>query len=52
MDKEEKEAAIRYGTYASANKEVKFINTELDEEVQAGHVVVSPLETVNALHNL
>ena len=44
--------AIRYGTYVSANKEVKFINTDLDEQVQAGHVTVFPLEAVNYLHNL
>ena len=31
MDEEEKEAAIRYGTYASANKEAKFINVEMDK---------------------
>ena len=52
MDEEEKEAAIRYGTYAFANKEVKFINVELENQVQAGYVAVSPLEAVNALHNL
>ena len=33
MDEEEKEAAIRYGTYASANKEAEFINSELDDQV-------------------
>ena len=52
MDKKEKEADIRYGTYASANKETEFINTDLDEQVQAGHVTVFPLEAVNYLHNL
>ena len=52
MDEEEKEADIRYGTYAFANKEVKFINAELDKQVQAGQVDVSPLEAVNTLHNL
>ena len=52
MDEEDKEASIRYGTYALVNKEVKFINAELDKQVQAGHVAVSPLEAVNALHNL
>ena len=29
IDEEEKEAAIRYGTDASANKEANFIYTEL-----------------------
>ena len=37
---------------ASANKEEECINTELFEQVQAGHVTVFPLEVVNALHNL
>ena len=52
MDEEEKEAYIRCGTYAFANKEVKFINAGLDKQMQAGHVDVSPLEAANALHNL
>ena len=52
MDKDEKEAAIRYGTYAYANKEAKFINTDLADQIQAGNVNVLPLEAVNALHNL
>ena len=52
MDEEEKEAAIQYGDFVSSNKEVVFINTELGEQVQAGHVTVSPLEAVNYLHNL
>ena len=43
MDEEEKEAAIRYGTYASANKEAEFINADLDEQVQAGHMTILPL---------
>ena len=43
MDEEEKEAAICYGTYASANKEAELINAELDDQVQAGHVTVLPL---------
>ena len=37
---------------ASANKEEECINTELFEQVQAGHVTVFPLEAVSALHNL
>ena len=52
MDKEEKEADISHGNYASANKEAEFINVNLDEQVQAGHVTVSPLEAFNYLHNL
>ena len=42
---------IRYGTYAYANKEAEFINTELAEQVQEGHVTVFPLEAVNYLYN-
>ena len=52
MDEEEREAAIRYGTHASANKEAEFINVELDEQVQAGNVAVFPLEAATALQNL
>ena len=52
MDEEEKEAAIRYGTYASSNKEAEFINAELFKQVQAGHVNILPLEAVNYIHTL
>ena len=52
MDEEEKDAAIRYGTYASDNKEAEFINSDLEYQVQAGHVTVFPLEAVNYLHNM
>ena len=52
IDEEEKEAAIRYGTYVSANSEAYFINAELVKQVQAGHVTISPLEAVNYLHNM
>ena len=46
MYNEEKDAAIRYGTYASANKEAEFINVDLAEQVQAGYMDVLPLEAV------
>ena len=52
MGEEEKEAAIRYGNYASDNKEAEFINTELAKQVQTGYVTVFPLEAVNCLHNM
>ena len=52
MGEEEKEVSIRYGTYASSNKEVEFINADLGKQVQAGHVNVFPLEFFNYLHNL
>ena len=40
MDKEEREASIRYGTHTSAIKEVEFIHAELANQMQAGHVAV------------
>ena len=43
---------IRYGTHASASKEAEFIHAELANQVQAGHVVVLPLEEVTSLQNL
>ena len=43
--------AILYGTQASSRKEAEFIQAELDEKVQAGHVAISPLEAVTALQN-
>ena len=52
MEEEDKEAAIRYGTYTSANKEAEFVTAELAKQVQEGHVIVSPFEAVNCLHNL
>ena len=52
MGEEEREAAIRYGNHASANKEAEFIHVELSDHVQAGHVAVFPLEAATALHNL
>ena len=36
----------------SDSKEVEFIHTELANQVQAGHVVVFPLETITPLQNL
>ena len=36
----------------SAKKGVEFINTDLGDQVQAGHVTVLPLEAVNYLHKL
>ena len=52
MDAEDKEAALCYWTHASALKKAGFIHTDLAEEVQVGHVAISPLETVNVLQNL
>ena len=52
MDKEERDAVIRYGTHAFASKEAKFIRVGLADKVQAGHVPVIPLEAVTALQKL
>ena len=52
MDDKEQEAALRYGTHAYALKDTEFIHTELDYQVQVGHVAISPLEEVKSLQNL
>ena len=52
MDEKEKEVTISYGNHTSANKEAEFVHLELAKQVKERHVAVSPLETVNALHNL
>ena len=52
MDEEERDAAIRYGTYTSSSKEAGFIHVELAKQVQAGHIAVSPFEAVTSLQNL
>ena len=52
MDDEDKEAAICYGNHTSSNKEADFINADLDDQLQEGHMAVSPLEAVNSLHKL
>ena len=49
---EERDTAIRYGTYASVRKEAEFIHAELAKQVQAGHVAVVLLEAVLDLHKL
>ena len=51
MAEEEKEAALRYETHASAIKESEFIHTKLEKQVQAGHVSVFLLEAANYLQN-
>ena len=52
MEKEERDADIRYGTHASARKAADFIHAELSKQVQAGHVAILPLEAVTSLQNL
>ena len=41
MDKEEKEAALRYGTHISALKEADSPHADTAEQVQEGHVAFS-----------
>ena len=38
--------------HSSAKKEVDFVHQDLAYQVQAGHIVVSPLYTVRDLPNL
>ena len=52
VEKEEKEAALGYGTHTSALKGAEFIHNELAYQVQDGHVSVFPWEAVKALHDL
>ena len=52
MEKEDKEATIRYGTHASTDKEADFIRAELAKQMQAGNVDIFALEAANTLHNL
>ena len=52
MDKEKRDAAIFYVTHASTSKEEEFIQAELAEQVQAGHLAISPLEAVTSFQNL
>ena len=43
MLEEELRAALHYGSHSFASKEVEFFHQEIPEQVQAGHIVVSPL---------
>ena len=47
MSEEELRAALHYVEHSSSMKEVNFSHQELDEQVQAGHIVVSPLAAVH-----
>ena len=52
MYEENRDAAILYGTHASARNKAEFIHTELAEKLHAGHMAVYPLEAVTSLQNL
>ena len=43
---------IRYGTHYSATKETTFVQTEIQEQAQAGHIALSPLRAVRHLTRL
>ena len=43
---------LRCGTHTSSLKEAEFTHVELEDQVQAGHVAVSPLKEVKAFQNL
>ena len=44
--------AIRYGAHSSATKETTFVQKELQEQAQAGHITLLPLRTVRYLPKL
>ena len=46
MSEEELCAALHYEAHSSDKKEVDFVHQELAEQVQAVHIVVSPLGAV------
>ena len=49
---QEKETAPHYGTHNSDHKEAEFIEAEIADQIQAGHMDVFPLNAVMALPNL
>ena len=52
MSEEDLYADLHYGAHSSAKKEVDFVHQELADQVQAGHIVVLPMDTVQDLPNL
>ena len=52
MSEEELCADLHYGAHSSAKKEVDFVHQELVDQVQAVHIVVLPLYTVQDLPKL
>ena len=52
MSEEELCAALHYGTHFPAKKEVEFVHQGLAEQVQAGNIVVFPLDAVQDLPKL
>ena len=52
MLEEDIHAALHYGLHYSASKEVENFHQEIAEQVQAGHIVVSPLAAVRILSKL
>ena len=52
ISEEELRAALHYGAHSSAKKEVDFVHQELEDLVQAGHIIFPPLDTVSDLPKL
>ena len=44
--------SIRYGAQSSATKEITFVRTELQEQAQAGHIELLPLQAVRHIPRL
>ena len=49
MTDEELTRAIMYGAHSYATKEATFVQTELQEQAQAGHIALFPLQAVRHL---
>ena len=52
MTDDELTRAIRYGAHSSATKETTFVQTELQEQAQAGHIKLFPLRAVRHIPRL
>ena len=52
MLEEELCAALQYGAHYYTSKEVGFIRQDITEQVQAGHIIISPLAAVRGLPTL
>ena len=52
MTDDELTRAIRYGAHSYVTKETTFVRTELQEQSQAGHILLFPLRAVRHLPRL
>ena len=48
----EHKTALHYRAHLSATQEVEFFHQELAKQIQAGHIMVSPWDTIAHLDNL